>query len=65
MKDIMEIILYIIMAVGGLAGIGLLLSMTVLAIRSGKEEQAREARPEERDKEYHERRMKELEAHRD
>jgi hypothetical protein len=65
MKDTMEAVLYIIMALGGIAGIVLLLSMTILAIRSGKEEQAREARQEERDKEYHERRMKELEAHRD
>jgi hypothetical protein len=65
MKDTMEAVLYIIMALGGIAGIVLLLSMTVLAIRSGKEDQAREARQEERDKEYHERRMKELEAHRD
>jgi hypothetical protein len=65
MKDTMEAVLYIIMALGGIAGIVLLLSMTVLAIRSGKEEQAREARQEERDKQYHERRMKELEAHRD
>jgi hypothetical protein len=43
-----------------------LISISVTsAIRSYREDKALKLRQEERDKEYHERRMKELEAHRD
>lgn len=64
MKDILEIILYIIAGLGGIAGIVLLIIMTLQVVVSAKEDLARDERREQRDKEYHEARMKELTSHR-
>lgn len=60
MKETFELVLQIIISLGGLAGLVLLIAMTVLTISSNAAEQARNRRQEARDKAYHEERMKSL-----
>ena len=65
METIMNMILYIIYDLLGLSGIALLIIISVTSARSYREDKELRLHQEERDKEYHERRMKELEAQRD
>jgi hypothetical protein len=65
METIRNMILYIIYDLLGLSGIALLIIISITSARSYREDKEIKLRQEERDKEYHKRRMKELEAHRD
>lgn len=64
MEAIMNMILCIIYDLLGLSGIALLIIISVTSARSYREDKELRLPQEERDKEYHERRMKEPEAHR-